>query len=95
LKDVSIRWLISKRDGAKNFAMRLFEVAPGGNSPWHHHDWEHEMFILEGEGVARKEDGEIEFHAGDAFFVPPGEWHNFINTGKKPLTFLCLIPYLK
>ena len=95
LKDVSIRWLISKRDGAKNFAMRLFEIAPGGNSPWHHHEWEHEMFILEGEGVARKEDGEIEFQAGDAFFIAPGDWHNFVNTGKKPLKFLCLIPYLK
>ncbi len=95
LKNVSIRWLISRKDGAKNFAMRYFEVGPGGHSPWHQHEWEHEMFILEGEGVAVKQDGEIKFKAGDAFFVEPGEWHNFKNEGKKPLKFLCLIPLIK
>lgn len=95
LKDVSIRWLVSKSDGAKNFAMRLFEIGPGGHSPWHQHEWEHEMFILEGEGVAKKKDGEIPFKPGDAFFIAPGEWHNFNNTGSKTLKFLCLIPYLK
>jgi quercetin dioxygenase-like cupin family protein len=95
LKDVSIRWLVSKKDGAKNFAMRFFEIAPGGYSPWHRHEWEHEMFILEGEGTAIKEDGEIKFKAGDAFFIEPMEWHNFKNIGKDTLKFLCLIPYLK
>lgn len=95
MKDVSIRWLITKSDGAKNFAMRFFEIAPGGYSPWHNHEWEHEMFILEGEGVAVKADGEIPFKPGDAFFIEPGEQHNFKNTGNKPLRFLCLIPYLK
>ena len=95
MKGVKIRWLISEKDGATNFAMRLFELAPGGHSPWHQHEWEHEMYILEGEGVAVKEDGEIKFKAGDAFFVVPWEWHNFKNTGKQVLKFLCLIPYLK
>ena len=31
-KDVEIRWLISKEDGAENFAMRMFEIQPGGYS---------------------------------------------------------------
>lgn len=95
IKDVNIRWLISENDGARNFAMRLFEVQPGGYTPWHQHEWEHEMFILEGEGTAKKEDGEIKFKAGDAFFIEPWEWHNFLNTGEVTLKFLCLIPYLK
>ena len=95
VKDVSIRWLISDKDGAKNFAMRLFEIAPGGHSPWHQHEWEHEMFILEGEGTAVKEGGEEKFKAGDAFFIEPWEWHNFKNTSDKILKFLCLIPYLE
>ena len=38
IKDLKIRWLISKADGAENFAMRLFEAQPGGHSPWHTHD---------------------------------------------------------
>jgi len=43
-----VRWLITKEIGAKNFAMRLFEMEPGGYSPLHSHPWEHEVFILEG-----------------------------------------------
>ena len=95
IKDLTIRWLISDKDGAKNFAVRLFEVSPGGHSPWHQHEWEHEMFILEGEGVAKIETQEVKFKAGDAFFIEPWEWHNFTNSGTGVLKFLCMIPYLK
>ena len=48
---LKVRWLVTKDIGASNFAMRLFEMQPGGNSPLHSHDWEHEVFILEGEGT--------------------------------------------
>lgn len=51
LKDIRVRRLISKKDGAENFAMRLFEIQPGGYSPLHQQDREHEVFILEGNGV--------------------------------------------
>jgi quercetin dioxygenase-like cupin family protein len=95
IKDLTIRWLITKDDGAKNFAMRLFEVGPGGYSPWHQHETEHEMFVVEGEGVVKKEGGEIKFKTGDVFYIEPWEWHNFNNTGDKSLKFLCLIPYLE
>ena len=46
-----VRWLITKEMGASNFAMRLFEMKPGGYSPFHSHPWEHEVFVLEGEGL--------------------------------------------
>lgn len=93
IKDLKVRWLISKKDGAEIFAMRLFEAKPGGYSPLHQHDWEHEIFILQGEGVARSKIHEESFKEGDVFFIKPMEWHQFINTGKKTLKFLCLIPY--
>ena len=48
---LKVRWLITKETGAENFAMRLFEMEAGGNSPLHSHNWEHEVFILEGEGT--------------------------------------------
>ena len=47
-ENLNIRWLITKEIGAKNFAMRLFEMKSGGSSPYHSHPWEHEVFILEG-----------------------------------------------
>ena len=93
IKDVKLRWLISKEDGAKNFAMRLFEIQPNGYTPLHQHEWEHEVFILEGNGTIKNNGEDTVFKQGDVFFVPPMEWHQFINTGKEKLKFLCLIPY--
>jgi len=82
-KNMRIRWLITNKDGAENFAMRLFEVEPNGYTPWHQHDWEHEVFILEGEGIGKSEKGEAPFREGDVFFIPPMEWHQLRNTGKE------------
>lgn len=95
VKDVKLRWLISQKDGAEHFAMRLFELQPGGYTPLHQHDWEHEVFILEGTGVFKDDTKEESFKPGDVFFVPPMEWHQFVNTGNAVLKFLCLIPYKK
>ena len=89
---VTIRWLISKNDGAPRFQMRLFEVAPGGHSPLHTHEWEHEVFILEGEGVLTFEGEEKPFSAGHFVFVPESREHSFRNTGSGRLAFLCMVP---
>jgi quercetin dioxygenase-like cupin family protein len=90
---VTVRWLITKELGAENFAMRLFEMESGGYSPLHAHSWEHEVFILDGEGSVFDGEKAIALKAGDVVFVPPDERHQFRNNGKKPLKFLCLIPY--
>ena len=45
-----VRWLITEDIGAINFAMRLFEMEPGGYSPLHSHPWEHEVYVLSGSG---------------------------------------------
>ena len=92
---VKIRWLVTKDIGAKNFAMRLFDVESGGYTPLHTHPWEHEIFILEGEGVVFDGDKETPFKTGDVIFVPPNEKHQFKNIGKNLTKFICLIPYLK
>ena len=92
IKDVKLRWLISEKDGAKNFAMRLFEIKPSGYTPLHQHNWEHEVFILEGEGNIYNKNEKKPFNQGDVLFIKPMEWHQFINNGKKLLKFLCLIP---
>jgi len=91
---LKVRWLITKETGAENFAMRLFEMEPEGHSPFHAHPWEHEVFILGGEGYVVSEDGEVRFRSGDVVFVPPNEKHQFRNDGAETLRFLCLIPIL-
>ncbi len=90
--NVTIRWLISEKVGAKNFAMRLFEIEKDGCTPYHRHDWEHEVFILEGKGKLVMEGREEDLNPGDFVFVPPMEWHQFKNDESERLRFLCLIP---
>ncbi len=90
-----LRWLITKEIGAENFAMRFFEIEPKGYSPLHTHPWEHEVFILEGEGDVFDGKKSLHFRSGDAVFVPSNEVHQFRNTENETLKFLCLIPYKK
>jgi len=92
---VKIRWLINEKQGAPNFAMRRFEVSPGGETPYHNHKWEHEVYVLEGEAVAVSESGETTISPGSVVLVEPNEVHNFKNTGEKPFVFLCMIPLQK
>jgi quercetin dioxygenase-like cupin family protein len=91
---VRVRWLINKEnDGAENFAMRLFEIAPGGRTPEHSHNWEHEVYVLKGDGTVFCEGSEKQLKSGYVVFVPPNALHHFRNIGKQTLRFLCLIPY--
>jgi quercetin dioxygenase-like cupin family protein len=90
---VTIRVLMGDDIGAPTFAMRHFELAPGGSTPYHTHAWEHEVFVLSGKGkVRRKGGGETDLEAGSFVFVAPAEEHNFVNVGNSPFTFLCVIP---
>ncbi|MCK4482109.1 cupin domain-containing protein [Candidatus Bathyarchaeota archaeon] len=92
---LSVRWLITKEMGAENFAMRIFEMEPEGCSPFHSHPWEHEVFILEGEGILIGKETERKFEPGDVIFIPSDEKHQFKNNSQKTVKFLCLIPYAR
>ncbi|MDP3113364.1 MAG: cupin domain-containing protein [Candidatus Cloacimonadaceae bacterium] len=88
-----IRWLVAQKDGAPNFALRMFEVEPGGYTPYHQHDWEHELFVLDGTGALVTERGDTPFAANDVMYVDPNMLHSFKNTGNGVLKFLCIIPH--
>jgi quercetin dioxygenase-like cupin family protein len=91
-KDCRVRWLVDEQDGAPNFAMRQFEVAPGGFTPKHSHPYEHEVFVLEGEGEILDGDAPQPLRPGTVVYVAPDDVHQFRNTGAAPLKFLCLVP---
>lgn len=87
-----VQWLIGEKDGAPTFAMRRFEVAPGGYTPRHFHPYEHEVFVLAGQGEVIENDKAHKIGPGDVILVSPDEIHQFKNTGDQPMQFLCLIP---
>jgi quercetin dioxygenase-like cupin family protein len=93
LPGVTKRVLIGPDDGAQNFIMRVFDIAPGHTSPDHAHFWEHEIFVLSGKGVVRDTGGaEAPVGEGTTVFIPGGENHCLINRGEDPLRFICIIP---
>jgi len=89
---VSKRVLAGPEENAPNFVMRLFELEAGGRTPHHTHDWEHEVFVIDGEGYAESTEGRRGLTPGTAVYVAPGEPHGFVNTGDSVMRFICVVP---
>ncbi len=90
---INIRWLITKKDGAPNFAMRIIELAPGVVFQPHNHPYEHEIYVLQGVGYVTDPTGDAgKMKPGKFLFVPPDELHGYRNTGDVTLKFICIIP---
>ena len=87
----SMAIMVGRGDGAPNFAMRSFEVAAGGNTPRHQHDYEHEVFIVSGKGTILLGDTEHEIGPGDVIYIEADLEHQFKSVGG-PLRFLCMVP---
>jgi quercetin dioxygenase-like cupin family protein len=83
--------MITAKDGAPNFAMRLFEIGPDGHSPKHTHDWEHEVFIVSGNGHVFKDGQEIPIEKDTFLLVSKGELHQFI-AGDEGMSMICVVP---
>lgn len=92
MKGVAGRVVIGRSDGAENFCMRVFEIAPGGHTPKHMHDWEHEVFIHAGSGECYHNGLWHPLKAGDVMFMPSNEEHQLRNTGRDAFVFVCLVP---
>jgi len=89
---VRMEILVGRADGAPSFSMRHFVVEPGGHTPHHQHDYEHEVVILEGEAEVTHGDEKRSVGAGSVLMVEPNCMHQFRNTGSTPLRFICMVP---
>ena len=71
---INIRWLMTSKDGAPNFAMRVIELAPGIVFQPHNHPYEHEIYVLQGEGYVTDPKGDFgKMEPGKFLLVPPDE----------------------
>jgi len=88
--------MVGRADGAPHFALRQFEVEPGGHSPRHSHDYEHEVFVVSGRGTVLVEGEERALRPGDVVYVPANTEHQFrassADGSAAGLRFLCLVP---
>ena len=87
------RLLIGRDDGAPNYAMRVFEIEEGGYIEAHAHPWEHEIFVLEGEGEVRVGNSRYRVGPGHAVLIPPNVEHEYRNVGSGTWRFVCVIPH--
>jgi quercetin dioxygenase-like cupin family protein len=90
---LSVRWVINASQGATNFAMRVFELEPGKESPFHKHENEHEAFVLKGRGEIETGEGVAKLKKGSVIFIPARASHRFRNTGEKVLRFIDVISF--
>lgn len=81
--------LVGRQHGAPNSSMRHFVVAPGGHTPHHKHDYEHEVVVLEGEADVQYGPQVQRVRAGDVLYIAPNQMHQFRNAGTGPMRFLC------
>ena len=88
--------MVGRHDGAPNFALRQFVVEPGGHTPRHSHDYEHEVFVVSGKGTILLDGAERPIRGGDVIYVPADEEHQFKSDpsaeASDPLRFLCVVP---
>jgi quercetin dioxygenase-like cupin family protein len=82
--------VVGPRDGAARFAIRYFEIPPGGASALDVHAHDHGVVVLRGTGRVRLGDAVHALGVGDAVYVAPDETHRFECTGTEPLGFLCV-----
>ncbi len=90
--EVTENWLIGKQEGAANFAVRFYRIGAGGFSRKEHHDHDHGVIIIHGEGLLLLGEEKKPFNQGDVLYIPPGIEHQLINTGSGDLGFFCIIP---
>ncbi|MFC7071076.1 cupin domain-containing protein [Halobaculum lipolyticum] len=84
--------LLDESDGAPNFAMRRFELAPGATVPTHTNEVEHEQYVLAGEYTVGIDGETYTVAAGDALLIPAGVPHWYRNDGDEPGAFVCVVP---
>ncbi len=92
---VTENWLIGKAEGARNFAIRYYELDVDGRSREEMHAHDHGIVVLRGQGAVLLENAWHDVSAGDVVYIEPDMRHQLVNKGQEPFGFLCVIPALR
>src|SRR5712692_556909 len=85
--DRSFKLLVNQDLGAHRIT-QFIGVIPPGRAPMHHHTYEEAIYIIEGEGRVRTNDGNGEFKSGSSIYLPRLVSHCLENTGSTNVRLL-------
>lgn len=68
--------------------IHLTELLPGQSSKMHRHHNEVVVFILEGKEYSIVQGKRYDWDRRDALYVPPMNWHSYINEGPERVIYL-------
>jgi quercetin dioxygenase-like cupin family protein len=89
---VRMKQLIGHEDGARKTAMHELIIGKGGYSAKHRHEWDHQLVVTEGRGLAILNGKKIPLRPGVVLLVQSNEEHQFLQRGNKPLRFVTVTP---
>lgn len=83
-------FLVDPEDSpSRRLKMGCTVIYPTGTTTGHAHaDMEEVYYVISGEGVMVVGEDKFPIKSGDAFYVPPGEFHTTYQSGNLPLTVL-------
>src|SRR3990170_4042949 len=90
--NVRMRQLIGREDGARKTAMHEIILGKGGYSARHRHEWDHQLVVTSGRGVAILGSRKLVLRPGVVLLVQADEEHQFLQRGTEPLRFLTVTP---
>ena len=65
---------------SRALSMTIGGLGAGEATRRHRHNYETIIYVIAGTGVSLIEDREVQWRAGDAFYVPVWAWHQHSNT---------------
>lgn len=86
----NIRWLITHKDGAENFSMRVIEIPSGKKTPSHSHDYEHEIYLVDGRLKVTIGKETHPAQKDNFIFIPPNVHHNM--EAEEDSRIICIVP---
>src|SRR2546428_10679952 len=82
--NVKMKQLIGHEDGARKTAMHELIISKGGYSAPHRHEWDHQLVVTEGRGVAIIGGEKNPRRPGGALLLPTKEGQQVPQRGREP-----------
>lgn len=86
-RDRQFRHLVDAEIGCRDIT-QFIGVIPPGRAPFHAHEYDEVVYVVEGEGVLHVDGRETPIGPGSCIHFPPHVQHCLENTGKEPMRVL-------